>query len=391
VYLESLAEEIKVGERRLAELNKLFDEEHRLAANLASFEAQEEAFHNEIDRLRRLFNDTMKRVEEIDLLKDYGGISAEPISPPLPGSLIRPKLPVIFGFSAFSGLFLGLALAYLIDLGDKRLRSEEDVCRDIGLTVLGHIPLLPRNQGRRRTRPGGPALHPALCVYHQPAGPEAEAFRALRTALSCGRLKDDCKVIQVSSPTPGDGKTFVAVNLAISLATSGKKVLLLDTDLRHPTVHEQLALPNDTGLSSVLEGHSEILAAIQETAVANLWAMSSGPIPRHPAELLGSPGFKEVLDVVRDRYDLVVVDASPLLTVSDPAIIAPAMDGVLLVTRLGQRKGDQRVMQVIDTLNLLGIRPLGIVMNGSDQRASYGYGSYHYDGDYNGERYQAVH
>ena len=375
VYLQSLEEELNVGQRRLAELNRIFDEEHKRAKELAGVQAEDETHRNEIARTKLMFDQTMKRLDELNLIKDYGGIDAEVISPPSPAKLVRPKLPVVMGFAGILGLIAGVGMAYLIELGDKRFRSPEDVRRQAGVPVLGHIPMIAyRKSVRDRPDDGKRPLHPVVCAYHDPQGADAETFRALRTTLRAERF-EPVRVIQVTSPTPGDGKSVVAANLAISLADSGKRVLLMDCDLRNPKVHEYMALDNTTGLGTLLLGNDGILSAVHETAAANLWAIPCGPALRNPAELLASPRFREILVSAREQFDLVLIDSPPLLAVSDPAIIAPLADGVLLVTRFVKhaREGITRAVEVLD---LLGIHAMGVVMNGFGTPARYQYGLY---------------
>jgi capsular exopolysaccharide synthesis family protein len=142
------------------------------------------------------------------------------------------------------------------------------------------------------------------------------------------------KVIQVTSPNSGDGKSTLAANVAVSIAQSGKKTLLIDADLRKPRQHKIFNVPAPAGLAAIIADQAEVADVIQQTAVRDLWVLPCGPRPPDPAELLTSPRFPELLDLLRERYEYVVLDSSPLLAVTDPSVVAPRVDGVLLTLRI---------------------------------------------------------
>jgi capsular exopolysaccharide synthesis family protein len=192
------------------------------------------------------------------------------------------------------------------------------------------------------------------------------------------------KVIQVTSPYPGDGKTTLAANLSVSMADSGKRILLLEADFRRPRIHKYFALSNTQGVSSVINGTAVISEVVQATVVKNLWAMPCGPKPHNPSDLLTSPQFKELLDTVREQYDFVIVDSPPILAVTDSSVVAPRVDAVLIIMRLTNhaREGGTRAVEV---LNGLGARILGVVVNGIGRSHGYGYRNYAYR--YGGNRY----
>jgi capsular exopolysaccharide synthesis family protein len=210
----------------------------------------------------------------------------------------------------------------------------------------------------------------------------------VRTSLFFSIRREDQKVIQITSANPGDGKTTLAANLAISIADAGKKVLLLDADFRRPRQHALFGFPLDAvGLHSVLLGKAEIPDAVQKTAIANLWVMVAGGRPNNPADLLMSLRLKELLDSQRDQYDFVIIDTPPVLAVTDACVIAPRADAVLLVIRLGKdaRPG---AIHAVEMLTELGARILGVVVNGIGRGATYGM-RYHqyYKYQYRGYRY----
>jgi len=382
IYLESLKREISLAQDRIKRLEKDSEEEGKLAKQDNSNRTDEEALKAQKDRTDKLFNEVMRRLSEMDIVKDYGGMTMQKLSEPAPGELVKPKLAIVLAVAGVFGLFAGVGLCYVIELADRSFRSPDDVRRQLGLPIVGHIPVI-HTRGSKHAKPKGDAatgaLHPVICTYHQPRGRQAEAYRAVRTSLYFGTQDENHKVIQITSPNPGDGKTTLAANLAVSIADSGKRVLLLDADFRRPKVHKYFGLDNAVGVSTVIAGEAEIPDAIRPTTVENLSAMPCGPRPHNPADLLTSPRFKEMIDLVRDQYDFVIVDTPPLLAVTDPSVVAPRVDGVLMVLRLSKHARDS-AMRATETLNSLGVRTLGVVINGIGKGAGYGYGSYRYGG-----------
>jgi capsular exopolysaccharide synthesis family protein len=185
----------------------------------------------------------------------------------------------------------------------------------------------------------------------------------------------------------GDGKTTLVINLAASIAQSGKRILVIDGDLRRPRLHQALGTPSHTGLASVMAGQSALGDAVRETAVPGLWVLPCGPPPPNPAELLTSPRFKDVLDVLRTQYDFVLIDTPPLLAVTDPCAVAPRVDGVLLTIRLSRQAAPQAV-RAREILATLGARVLGVIVNGAGTGGPGRYGAGHYEYAYAEDGYE---
>ncbi len=385
VYLESLRQEVKTNEERLEELNRLFEAERRAARSMVSFEIREDTFRSEIARMQQLFDLVIRRLEEISLVKDYNGVETTLLSTPSAGRQVAPQLLRILAAGGMLGLLAGLGLAYLVELADQRFRSPDDITQELRIPILAHVPALtaaaPSNGN------GSSGLDPILCTYHHGKGREAEAYRAVRTSVYFGGEGDTLKVIQVTSPDPSDGKTTLAANLAVSVAQSGKRVLLVDADLRRPTLHKLFDLEGETGLSAVMAGRADVLEVIRETPVDNLWVVPSGRPPHNPADLLASRRFEEFLQVVREQYDVVIVDTPPLLAVTDPSAIAPRADGVILVARL-TRHARAGLVRSAEMLASVGGHALGVVINGTDGNRRFGYRGYRYNGyRYSGYQY----
>ena len=172
---------------------------------------------------------------------------------------------------------------------DRGFHTVEEVRDRLGLPVIGHIPIV--DEKTLKPRDGSP-LEPILCAYFQPKSSQAESFRGIRTWMYFTVRGDDYKVIQVTSPQARDGKTTLAANLAVSIAQSGKKVVLLDADFRKPRVHEIFGVPSAVGLASVIAGTVPLKDAVLPTVIEGLSVMPCGPRPENPAELLSSPAFR---------------------------------------------------------------------------------------------------
>ena len=231
------------------------------------------------------------------------------------------------------------------------------------------------------------AISPVLCVAHRPKCVQSEAYRAVRTAIYFSAHAKGQKIFQVSSPRAGDGKSTTALNLALSMAESGQKVLVIDADFRRPRIHKMLALENERGLWDVIERDMEIPDAVQASGIDNLSVLTTGGRPSNPAELLTSSRFKELLDAVREIYDFVIIDTPPVLAVTDACVVAPRVDGVLLVLRL-TKSSRVTAVHAAETLTSLGVNLLGVLINAVSSGSAYGYGyagykyGYGYGGSY---------
>ncbi len=200
-----------------------------------------------------------------------------------------------------------------------------------------------------------------------------EAFRTIRTSLNYTADRKTMKTLLVTSGGPDDGKTLVAVNIALSYAQAGERVLLIDCDLRRPSCHRRLKVTNETGLTNVLVDSLGLSDAIVECPDTGLHILTSGPIPPNPAELLDSPAMGQVLETVRGQYDHVVIDTPPTLIVADATILASKVDGIVLVIVSGETRIDM-AQETKSVLEKARGRILGVVLN----KVNYGKGHYKY-------------
>jgi len=393
-YQMRLRRELFETETRLAAQMGVLKVEEETARSLDSYVMKDEAYRNDIAKLNDLYDSVKSRVKEINLSRDVGGFDAKILARAGIGAKVAPSLTIILFAGMVMGLMGGMLLAYLVDLTDKGFRTPEEIRRRLGLPVLGHVPVLkPDEVCQQKVRAGQITLDPFLIACHRPKSLESEAFRAVRTALYFSTQGSGHQLIQITSPNQGDGKSITATNLAVSIAQSGKRVILVDADLRRPRQHKILGVTCSAGLAAVIDGQTSLEEAIIQTTIPKLSLLAAGPRPSNPSELLTSPQFQSLLATLRESYDFVLVDTPPLLVVTDPCVVAPRVDGVLLVIRPSKKSGpeSQRAREILATL---GVNVLGVVVNGASgslgsgqYEYNYGPGNYSYEPDENEDKY----
>jgi capsular exopolysaccharide synthesis family protein len=286
----------------------------------------------------------------------------------LPLSPVNPNHLVIGLLSLVAGGSLGIAVALLRERFDDHLRGRDDLEDAIGAHVLASIPRV--TNWRRRNRP-------VLVTLAQPKSAAAETYKTLRTGLLFAAAERGAKVIMVTSPHAGEGKTVTTANLGVALAQAGKRVILISADLRKPRLHHFFGLDNHTGLTNVLSGGVSPWQAVRNTRVENLQVMPSGPVPENPAEMLGSDAMGKLLSVPTDMADHVLVDAAPVLAVADAATLAPLTDAVLFVAD-AQSTHRGSVEQARRQLEQVNAHIIGAVLNNFDPSKAGAYSYYRY-------------
>ncbi|MGE2736469.1 polysaccharide biosynthesis tyrosine autokinase [Mycolicibacterium vaccae] len=263
------------------------------------------------------------------------------------------------------GLLLGVGLAIVRDLLDNTVKSRDGLEQITGVGTVGSIPL---DKERRKQA--------AIAFEHDNSG-IAEAFRKLRTNLQFLAVDNPPRVIVVTSSLPHEGKSTTAINLALALAEADHSVVMVDGDMRRPMLAKYLDLVGTVGFSTVLSGRATLDDALQETRFPGLTVLTSGAVPPNPSELLGSQAARSVLDDLRSRFDYVILDSTPLLAVTDAAILAANADGVLLMARFGHTKRDQ-LSHAVESLRSVAAPLLGAVFTMMPTRGTSTYGGYSY-------------
>lgn len=291
----------------------------------------------------------------------YATVPTIPIGPKRMQGILRAGL---------LGLLMGLGLVYILDYLDNTIRSQEDVEKYIKLPYLGHIPAIKdKSKGEYEKR---------IIVHADPESQMAEAFKNIRTGIVFSAPPETLKSILVTSTIPSEGKTFVSVNLATTIALDGNKVLLIDSDMRRPTIHNTFKLDNSTGLSNYLTGNIPLDVLINDTFIENLNFINAGPTPPNPSGLLGSFKMDELIKEAKKKFDRVIIDGPPLIGVSDGIILSKLTEGTLLVIRFGTASRDI-VGKAKQCLQELNTNIIGVVLNDLDiEKEAYYSKYYHY-------------
>ena len=338
-------------------------------------ELEEANRKNELQRLSNLFNELTMQISEIQVNSGMGGVSAQVLSPAKHGSLVYPVVSKFLSLGGFLGAFVGLVLGYIVEVADRSFRKPEEIIREFGVPIVGHVPFI--TEQRLKSIPAGNVIDRTAVSVHLPRSHPAEAYRAVRTAICFSAFGGNLRVISVTSPAAGDGKSTLALNLAISLAQSGKKTVLVESDFRRPKVHKLSGVDNKCGLVDVLRGDVELADAIKDTQVPDFFVLPCGKRPKDPAELLAKPQYEHLLQVLREQFEYVIIDTPPVLAVTDPCGVAARVDGVLVCMRLSRHTRDLG-RRTIEQLRDIGATISGIVINGVEERDAYGYGNYRY-------------
>lgn len=226
-----------------------------------------------------------------------------------------------------------------------------------------------------------------LVTQNDPKNPAAEAYRVIRTGIQFAQAGKELQTIALTSCTPNEGKSTTIANLAVVLTQAGKSVLLIDCDMRNPTVHKNFNLSNKVGLSSCISMGIALSDAVQKTSIEGLYALTGGVIPPNPSELLGSEQMKNVLQRAKEQYDYVLIDTPPVMPVTDALIVGRFVDGMILVIASAEIKVEM-ARDVKNQLVNAGANILGVVLNKvRSEHHGYGYGYYYYYGN-DGEKHK---
>ncbi len=281
---------------------------------------------------------------------------------------IRPQTALNTLLGLVAGIILGGSAAFLFEYLDDTVKSPEDVTRTLELNTLGTIAQF--NHVRK--------LQDGMVTVKDARSPYAEAYRRLRTNLQFSSLANPSAGVVVTSADPGEGKSTTLANLGIAIAMSGKKVILVDSDLRRPALHKLFGLPQEPGLTdALLKEDGDLDGILHETDVPGLGVLTSGINPPNPAELLGSDKMAELIEVLKQRADLVLFDAPPVLAVTDAILLAAKISSVLWVISAGHARVDA-LRRTREALSQVNAKILGAVLNRVSLTHGNGYGYYYY-------------
>jgi non-specific protein-tyrosine kinase len=341
-------------------------------ANLGGQNQQQAQIQNTLTLYQQIYTNLLNNLESVRLARLKGTPSVVQIEPAaVPGGPIAPQPMRAAMIGAAIGFLLTGAIAFLVEYLDDTLKTPEDVVRLLRLPVIGMIGEMPSQKGEKA----------GVYVAEFPRSPITESFRTLRTNLDFAAVDQPLKSILVTSANPSEGKSTIAANLAAVIAQGERKVILMDADLRKPSAHRLLKIPNRKGLSDVFRHQIDLENALVPWGDIPMRVLPCGSVPPNPAELLGSEKMGEILQTLESLADIVIVDSPPFI-VADPVSLAAKVDGVLLVLEPGGTHVDA-AQAMLESIGRSGARILGVVLNPISRRgASYYSGRYRYYSDY---------
>ncbi len=298
----------------------------------------------------------------------------------VPTRPIRPRTATNTLLAAVVGAMLALGTVFVIEYLDDTVKTPDDISRVSGLSTLGAIARLKDTGGTYQ-----------LIAWLRSKAPESEAYRTLRTNIQFSSVDKPVRSLLVTSSSPGEGKSTTTANLAVVLAQTGQRVIVVDTDLRRPVLHKVFGVPNNTGLTTALLAGENVNVDgyLQPTETDTLSVLTSGPIPPNPSELLGSHRMKNLVELLAKAADIVIFDSPPVLAVTDAVIMARQVDGVLLVVDAGQTR-EQALANAVNELQKTGASVLGVALNRLDSRRGGYYYYYYYSEEEGGQRKRSM-
>jgi capsular exopolysaccharide synthesis family protein len=326
------------------------------------------ALEREANSNRQLYESLLARAKETGAAADYQGTNIQVIDKAeIPGSPVLPRVQRDLLVSAFGGLLLALGLAFGFEYFDSRIKSPEEIKTHLGIPFLGLVPSVDTTAAGGET----PLLMGDVAVTF------SESIRALRTAVLFSSTEEGTHAVAVTSTGPSEGKTVISSSLAITLAQAGQRTLVVDADMRRPRMHEALGRPQEPGLSNVLVGEAKPADAIRATSVANLSLLPAGHIPPNPAELLGSKKYADLVKELKGQFDWIIIDAPPVMPVTDASLVAHNAGGVLFVIG-SEMTPRQTAATAIEQLRGANARFIGAVLNRANiRRHAYYYAPYY--------------
>ena len=277
----------------------------------------------------------------------------------LPGLMILPTTQKNLMMGLLVGLALGIGVVFLLHQLDVTVRTPDQL-EKLGITVIG---VIPKNATARKDMV-------SIVLVDKPVSPDSEAFRDLRTSMDFVKVGESVRKVLITSCGPREGKSTTATNLSVAEARTGKKVLLIDCDLRRPMLHKVFGLSKKPGFTELVAGKASLDDCIHETIEPNLFLLPSGHLPHNPAELVGAAAASKFFDTFLPRFDMVIIDAPPVALVTDAMVMAPSVDTVLLVTRAGEVQ-TKVVATVWQKMERTGCHMAGAVLNGFEPDRGY--------------------
>jgi len=372
-------------------LQEAFEIQSELSNAVKEHLIQYNILKREVETNKNIYEGMLQRLKEASVATGLKSSNIEIVDrAEFPGAPAKPKKTMNLLLGMIVGLLVGVGMAFFLEYIDNTIKTPEEVETLTSLPALGLIPSQLPNDIREGRAASNTSLMLAqqsreerrqldLTVHLDPSSSIAEAYRSLRTSILLSNPDAPPRTFLFTSPRPKEGKTTASLNTAIALAKIGKRVALIDLDLRKPRVHKVFGIDSQQGMSTFLAGTSDLAPLIQQTEIDNLFVIPAGPIPPNPAELLSSLRMHQSLELLKEYFDHIVIDTPPLLTVADARILSNLLDGVILVVRSGDTPR-QILLQAQKSLQLIKAKILGILINDADLTSAdyYYYSKYYY-------------
>lgn len=380
------------------------------ALNLKEVGVDYAVLNEEVVINRGLYDSVLKRMNETNVANDLAASNIQVMErAELPTAPSSPNTTKNLLVSVILGLFLAVSFGFFLEYMDATMHTPQQVWTAVSLATLGVVPHFRSLQQRHHpmlsntvvsnrlesVTPPEKGVGKEIVVAHDQFSMMAESYRSIRTALMLSQAERPPKVILLTSPCPNEGKTVTTLNLGIALAQGGKRVLVIDADLRKGRCHQLLHRHNVCGLANVLTGSIDVKNAIQETAIKGFSLLPRGALPPNPADLLMSQRMRDILNELRTLFDFIVVDSPPIIAVSDAAVLSAISDGVVLVFN-GEKTTTPSARRSLEHLDKVGARILGVILNGIDIRdpeyvdyRSY-YPTYAYADEHSGSEFESA-
>jgi polysaccharide biosynthesis transport protein len=359
-------------------LKALTEQQKKEAIELSKIEVEYKPLQRASEQDEKMYGIIASRQKEIDITgpmkTNNVRVLERAIVPSIP---VRPKPIQNLLLGLMLGLGTGVGLAFAIEALDNTLKTQQDVEQFLGTPVLGLVPIIGAAPGNEAVQSIDNLRERDLGVFLDPKSVAAECCRSVRTNILFMSPDRPLKTMVVTSPSPQEGKTTTAINLGVTMAEAGGRVLIVDTDMRRPRLHRSFGVPNQTGISTVIVGKATLQEAIKRTDVPNLDVLPCGPVPPNPSELLHTERFAKVLADCALLYDRIILDSPPTSAVTDPAVLGNLADGVVLVIKAGETTREA-AMHARRQLATAKARLFGVVVNAIDfSNPAYGYEYYY--------------
>lgn len=355
---------------RISGLDRAIAEQRDKLSSLPQQQYRLAQLQRDVQIAEKTYLAVQDRYQQLRIAEESTLANAQVIEPALmPKAPVSPKKKLNFVLAVLVGLMLGVGIAALQEALDDTIQTAEDVERELALPLLGVVQAIPDNEERS-------------LVHAANFSGVAEAFRMIRSNIKFMAVDSAVQTLMVTSALKGEGKSTTAANLAVALARDGRRVTLVDADLRRPTVHKIFSIANTMGLTNAIAGGAPLAEVSHDSGIENLRVITAGPIPPNPAELLDSTRFARIAEELRETNDMVIFDAPPVLGVADASVLAGRVDGVAVVMAAGEveRKAGRRVVQMLQQARA---NVLGVILNKMNARSGsyYDYYYYHYSED----------